>query len=45
MQTIQTYTIERFLENNEVMAWWKKHKNIWISFENIENALKKEGLL
>ena len=45
MQTIQIYTIERFLENNEVMAWWKKHKNIWISFEHIENALKKEGLL
>lgn len=44
-QAIQAYSIERFLENNVVMEWWKKHKNIWISFEYIENELKKEGLL
>lgn len=39
------YTIERFLENKEVMAWWSKHKNIWIGFEDIEKELKKEGLI
>lgn len=42
---ILAYSIERFMENKEVMTWWQKHKNIWIIFEDIERELKKEGLL
>lgn len=44
-QAIQAYSMERFRENAEVMAWWKTHKNIWIGFEDIERELEKEGLL
>lgn len=42
---VLAYSIERFLENKDVMAWWNKHKNIWIGFEDIEKELKKEGLI
>lgn len=44
-QAILAYSIERFSENAEVMAWWNNYKNIWITFEDIERELKKEGVL